>query len=83
MADTLRDISRAPAAMAEPTAPHRPRRGEPFDPASDARPLLLAHGGRLTVERLGTVAYRPAWELQDELSEQRRQRRIGDRLLLV
>ena len=28
-------------------------------------------------------AYRPAWELQDELAEQRRSRRIGDRLLLV
>ena len=83
MAGTLRDISRAPAAVAEPPSLRRPRRDEPFAPASDARPLLLAHGGRLTVERLGTVAYRPAWELQDELAEQRRQRRIGDRLLLV
>ncbi|MEX1156961.1 MAG: lipoyl(octanoyl) transferase LipB, partial [Chloroflexota bacterium] len=46
-------------------------------------PLLLAHGGRLTVDRLGTVAYLPTWELQDELAEQRRSRRIGDRLLLV
>jgi lipoyl(octanoyl) transferase len=55
----------------------------PFSPASDERPLLLAHGGQLTVERLGTVAYLPTWELQDELAEQRRSRRIGDRLLLV
>jgi lipoate-protein ligase B len=31
----------------------------------------------------GTVAYRPTWELQDELAEQRRGRRIGDRLLLL
>ena len=35
------------------------------------------------MDRLGTVAYEPAWELQDELAEQRRRRRIGDRLLLV
>jgi lipoyl(octanoyl) transferase len=37
----------------------------------------------LTVDRLGTVAYQPTWELQDELAEQRRTRRIGDRLLLL
>ena len=37
----------------------------------------------LTVDRLGTVAYPPTWELQDEIAEQRRGRRIGDRLLLV
>jgi lipoyl(octanoyl) transferase len=82
----MRDISRAPGATAggaTPTLPRRPRRDAPFVPASDERPLLLAHGGRLTVERLGTVAYGPTWELQDELAEQRRQRRIGDRLLLV
>lgn len=83
MDSPMRDISRSPGALAEPTPPRRPRRDEPFTPASDEHPLLLAHGGRLTVERLGTVAYRPAWELQDELAEQRRQRRIGDRLLLV
>lgn len=59
----------------DPTAPHRP--------ASDTHPLLAAHGGVLTVDRLGTVAYRPTWELQDELAEQRRTRRIGDRLLLL
>jgi lipoyl(octanoyl) transferase len=35
------------------------------------------------VERLGTVAYGPTWELQDELAKQRRERRIGDRLLLL
>jgi lipoyl(octanoyl) transferase len=45
--------------------------------------LLAAHGGVLTVERLGTVAYQPTWELQEELAEQRRGRRIGDRLLLL
>ena len=82
----MRDISHGPAATeAPPDKPRltRPRRDPPFEPASDARPLLLAHGGLLTVERLGTVAYQPAWELQDELAEQRRSRRIGDRLLLV
>jgi lipoyl(octanoyl) transferase len=78
----MRDISRGPSA-AEPPRLARPRRDAPFEPASDARPLLLAHGGLLTVERLGTVAYLPAWELQDELADQRRARRIGDRLLLV
>jgi len=78
----MRDISRGPAS-AEPARLTRPRRDAPFEPASDARPLLLAHGGLLTVERLGTVAYLPAWELQDELADQRRARRIGDRLLLV
>jgi lipoyl(octanoyl) transferase len=79
----MRDISRPPAAPARPDAPRRPRRDAPFAPASDERPLLLAHGGQLTVERLGTVPYEPTWELQDELAEQRRQRRIGDRLLLL
>ncbi len=78
----MRDISRGPAP-AEPPRLTRPRRDQPFEPASDARPLLLAHGGLLTVERLGTVAYTPTWELQDELADQRRARRIGDRLLLV
>lgn len=79
----MRDISRPPATLAEPMPPRRPRRDAPYAPASDERPLLLAHGGRLTVERLGTVPYEPTWELQDELAEQRRQRRIGDRLLLL
>jgi lipoyl(octanoyl) transferase len=82
----MRDISRSPAAAEAPADPPRltrPRRDQPFEPASDAKPLLLAHGGLLTVERLGTVAYQPAWELQDELAEQRRTRNIGDRLLLV
>lgn len=79
----MRDISRGPAAAGGHPRVARPRRDAPFEPASDERPLLLAHGGRLTVERLGTVAYLPAWELQDELAEQRRARRIGDRLLLV
>ncbi|HEX7171603.1 MAG TPA: lipoyl(octanoyl) transferase LipB [Candidatus Limnocylindria bacterium] len=37
----------------------------------------------LTVDRLGTVPYRPTWELQNELADQRRSRRIGDRLLLL
>ena len=79
----MRDISLPPAMSAAPAPLRRPRRDEPFLPASDARPLLLAHGGLLTVERLGTVAYQPTWELQDELAEQRRGRRIGDRLLLL
>jgi lipoyl(octanoyl) transferase len=77
----FRDISRpqpaqeAAARRREPAAPYRP--------ASDEHPLLLGHGGVLTVDRLGTVAYQPTWELQDELAEQRRTRRIGDRLLLL
>jgi lipoyl(octanoyl) transferase len=79
----MRDISSRPTAPTEPGMPRRPRRDAPFTPASDERPLLLAHGGLLTVERLGTVAYVPTWELQDELAEQRRSRRIGDRLLLL
>ena len=29
------------------------------------------------------MSYRPTWELQDELADQRRSRRIGDRLLLL
>jgi len=78
----MRDISRGPAPVETPKLT-RPRRDQPFEPASDTRPLLLAHGGLLTVERLGTVAYTPTWELQDELADQRRERRIGDRLLLV
>ncbi len=78
----LRDISSPPAAPV-PSRPRRPDRDAPHRPASDQHPLLAAHGGVLTIEHLGTVAYRPAWELQDELAEQRRGRRIGDRLLLV
>jgi lipoyl(octanoyl) transferase len=79
----VRDISHRPTTLPAPDAPRRPRRDEPFQPATDAKPLLLAHGGALTVERLGTVPYRPAWELQDELAQQRRERRTGDRLLLL
>ena len=79
---TFRDISVPPAA-AERQPLRRPKRDLPFEPASAARPLVAAHGGILTVERLGTVPYRPTWELQDELAEQRRTRRIGDRLLLL
>ncbi len=45
--------------------------------------MLAAHGGLLTLDRLGTVAYEPTWELQEELATQRRERRIGDRLLLL
>jgi lipoyl(octanoyl) transferase len=78
---TFRDISAQPRTPAE--APRRPDRNAPYRPATDEHPLLLGHGGVLTVDRLGTVAYRPTWELQDELAEQRRTRRIGDRLLLV
>ena len=78
----MRDISVPPTAPAE-TRLRRPRRDLPFTTASDAQPLLAAHGGLLTVERLGSVPYRPTWELQDELADQRRRRRIGDRLLLL
>ena len=78
----LRDISIAPAAP-ERQRLRRHDRYAPHRAASDAHPLLAAHGGVLTVERLGTIAYEPAWELQDELASQRRERRIGDRLLLV
>src|SRR5688572_29838885 len=82
-ADTpFRDISSGPAEAA-PARLRRPDRDAPYRPVDDDHPLLAAHGGVLTVERLGTVAYRPAWELQDELADQRRGRRIGDRLLLV
>lgn len=77
----FRDITVA----SPPTRPRvrRPDRAAPHRPASDAHPLLAAHGGTLTAERLGTIAYEPAWELQEELAGQRRERRIGDRLLLV
>ncbi|HEY8179302.1 MAG TPA: hypothetical protein VIH33_02790, partial [Candidatus Limnocylindria bacterium] len=79
---TMRDISVAPTTD-EARSLRRPRRDLPFVPAGDAHPLMAAHGGVLTVERLGTVPYRPTWELQDELADQRRHRRIGDRLLLL
>ena len=65
------------------TSLRRPDPNAPYRPASYEHPLLAAHGGLFTVEHLGTVAYRPTWELQDELAEQRRTRRIGDRLLLL
>jgi len=79
----MRDISMRPGAPPDPPRLRRPRRDAPFRPASDDHPLLAAHGGLLSVERLGTVPYHPTWELQDELAQQRRERRIGDRLLLV
>lgn len=78
----FRDIS-APPPDAHSERPRRPERDAPYRPADEEHPLLAAHGGQLTVEHLGTVAYRPTWELQDELADQRRGRRIGDRLLLV
>src|SRR5919108_146182 len=76
----FRDVS-APGTLEAPGRPPRP--GEAWMPASDEHPLLAANGGVLTIDRLGTVAYTPAWELQEELAEQRRARRIGDRLLLL
>jgi lipoyl(octanoyl) transferase len=79
----MRDISTPSGAAADESRLRRPRRDLPFTPASDAHPLLAAHGGVLTVERLGTVPYGPTWELQDELAQQRRERRTGDRLLLL
>ncbi len=78
----FRDIS-APPVDPSGARLRRPDPDAPYRPASDDHPLLAAHGGILTIERLGTVAYRPTWELQDELAEQRRGRRIGDRLLLL
>jgi lipoyl(octanoyl) transferase len=78
----FRDIS-APPRDAPPPRLERPNPSALHRPASDEHPLLAAHGGLLTVEHLGTVPYRPTWELQDELAEQRRARRIGDRLLLL
>lgn len=75
----LRDISRPPGQAEVPAEAMRRRR-----PAMNgSQPLLLGHGGELTVEWLGRVAYRPTWELQNELAEQRRRREIGDRLLLL
>jgi lipoyl(octanoyl) transferase len=79
----FRDISRPPADAPARSRLRRPAADIPFTPASDEHPLLAAHGGVLAVQRLGTVAYQPTWELQDELAEQRRGRRIGDRLLLL
>jgi lipoyl(octanoyl) transferase len=83
VADTpFRDISAPPGDGTRPR-PRRPDPAAPHRPASDDHPLLAAHGGMLTVDLLGTVPYRPTWELQDELADQRRGRRIGDRLLLL
>ncbi len=79
----MRDISAPPAGVAPRAAPRRPKRDAPFRPASREHPLLVAHDGRLNVDRLGSVPYVPTWELQDELARQRRERRIGDRLLLL
>jgi lipoyl(octanoyl) transferase len=82
-ATRFRDISTPPAPSTDSAMPRRPAPATAYRPATDAHPLLAGHGGVLTVERLGTVAYQPTWELQDELAEQRRTRRIGDRLLLL
>lgn len=79
----MRDISSPPGSPSERPRLRRPRREIPYRPASEEYPLLAAHGGILTVERLGTVPYQPTWELQDELAQQRRERRIGDQLLLL
>jgi lipoyl(octanoyl) transferase len=78
----FRDIS-APPSDGKTRTLRRPDPNARYRPVSDEHPLLAAHGGFLTVERLGTVPYRPTWELQDELADQRRSRRIGDRLLLL
>jgi lipoyl(octanoyl) transferase len=78
----FRDITTRPDADATARR-RRPPPEAATRPATDAHPLLAAHGGELTIERLGTVPYQPTWELQDELAQQRRERRIGDRLLLL
>jgi lipoyl(octanoyl) transferase len=78
----FRDISTQPATDATARR-RRPTPEAALRPATDAHPLLAVHGGDLTIERLGTVPYLPTWELQDELAQQRRERRIGDRLLLL
>ena len=44
----FRDIS-APPAEPRPDRPRRPDRDAPHRPASEAHPLLAAHGGVLTV----------------------------------
>ncbi|MGH2428310.1 MAG: lipoyl(octanoyl) transferase LipB [Candidatus Limnocylindria bacterium] len=79
----FRDISAPQPDATTARRPQRPDPNAPYRPASDDHPLLAAHGGLLTVDRLGTVPYEPTWELQDELAQQRRGRRIGDRLLLL
>jgi lipoyl(octanoyl) transferase len=48
-----------------------------------SRPLLLGHGGVLAAQWLGRVAYRPTWDLQNELADRRRRREVGDRVLLL
>jgi lipoyl(octanoyl) transferase len=78
----FRDISVPPTDTGRPRR-SRPDRQAPHRPATDDHPLLAAHGGVLTVEHLGTVPYVPTWQLQDELADARRARRIGDRLLLL
>lgn len=78
----FRDISAPPELRARPRL-RRPGPALAFRPATDDHPLLAAHGGLLRVDHLGTVPYRPTWELQDELAAQRRGRLIGDRLLLL
>ena len=83
MTESCSATSARPRSATRNRRPRRPDRNAPYRAASDDHPLLLGHGGVLTVDRLGTVAYRPTWELQDEIAEQRRGRRIGDRLLLV
>ena len=66
----FRDISARPRAVPERDGGRT--RPPPTDRPATSTRCCSAHGGILTVDQLGTVPYRPTWELQDELADQRR-----------